>query len=52
MHTLALVLESKGSAFGKLMHKLGIPDWVCWTFLGGLVVFYIYRAWQRHTYGE
>jgi len=52
MISLATVLASVEGGFAKLFHRLGVPDWACWTFLGTIVTFRIYRAWRRHTEGE
>ncbi|MEO5914951.1 MAG: hypothetical protein ABIS50_12005 [Luteolibacter sp.] len=37
------ILASRGSAFGKLLDKMGIPHWIIWVLLAGWIVFVLYR---------
>jgi hypothetical protein len=37
------ILASRGSAFGRLLDKMGVPHWIIYVLLGGWVVFVLYR---------
>lgn len=37
------ILASRGSAFGKLLDKMGVPHWIIYVLFGGWVVFALYR---------
>ncbi len=46
---LSSALASSGSALGRLLRELGLPDWALWVFLGLWITFWIVRRFTADS---